>query len=186
MNIGDLVSVRIPRILVLNRVEGLKNEKLITLHEASMRQNPCNKLYANSISHARKAAHQDNVVVSLKENHALPIAMEGGHAKTKQNLLLLEALQATAQMEKGKMKQRILQKAHQITAQIEKGGHVKVKQSILLLETAQMEIIVHAKRAASRRCAWVCDERKNMQHSCMDGGHEKMKQNLLLLLGCLN
>ena len=54
-----------------------------------------------TISHARKAAYQDNVVMSLKENHALPIATEGGHAKLKQSILLLEASQATAHMEKG-------------------------------------------------------------------------------------
>ena len=56
-----------------------------------------------TIAHARKAAHQDDVVVSLKENHALPIAMEGGHAKMKQSILHLEAPQATEHMEKGKM-----------------------------------------------------------------------------------
>ena len=34
-----------------------------------------------TIAHARKAAHQGDVVVSLKVNHApLAIAMEGGHA----------------------------------------------------------------------------------------------------------
>ena len=54
--------------------------------------------------------------------------MEEGHAKVKQSILLLDAPQATAHMEKG--------------------GHVKVKQTILLLETAQMENIVRAKRAA--------------------------------------
>ena len=44
-----------------------------------------------TIAHARKAAHQGDVVVSLKVNHALAIAMEGGHAKMKQSILLLEA-----------------------------------------------------------------------------------------------
>ena len=40
-----------------------------------------------TIALARKAAHQDNVDVSLKENYALPIAMEGGHAKSEPIIL---------------------------------------------------------------------------------------------------
>ena len=53
-------------------------------------------------------------------------AMEGGHAKMKQSILLLEAHQATAQIEKEKMKQSfLLLEAQQATAQIENIVHAK-------------------------------------------------------------
>ena len=51
-----------------------------------------------TIAHVRKAAHRGDVVVSLKLNHALAIAMEGGHAKMKWSILLLDAHPATAQL----------------------------------------------------------------------------------------
>ena len=121
-----------------------------------------------TIPHARKAAYQDDVVVSLK---ALPIAMEGGHAKMKRSILLLEAPQATAHMER-KMKQSILLlKAHQTTAQMEKGGHVKVKQSILLLETAYCSC---KKGCSPRRCGYVM-KGKTCSSLC-HGGREGMQK----------
>ena len=65
-----------------------------------------------TIAHVRKAAHHGDVVVSLKVNHALAIAMEGGHAKMKWSILLLDAHPATAQL-KEKMKQSLfLLEAH--------------------------------------------------------------------------
>ena len=65
-----------------------------------------------TIAHVRKAARRGKVVVSLKVIHALAIAMEGGHAKMKWSILLLDAHPATAQL-KEKMKQSLfLLEAH--------------------------------------------------------------------------
>ena len=98
-----------------------------------------------TIAHVRKAAHRGDVVVSLKVNHALAIAMEGGHAKMKWSILLLDAHPATAQL-KEKIKQSlILLEAHRATAQ------KKMKQNLLHVLwrlTVQIENIVHAKRTA--------------------------------------
>jgi len=106
----------------------------------------------------------------------------------KQSILFLEAHQATAQMEKEKMKQSLLLlEAHQATAQMEKE---KMKQSLLLLEahqaTVQIESIVHAKRAAHPGIVVVSWKGKNAAVFAMEGNHAKMKQNVLLLFGCLN
>ena len=73
-------------------VKGWKDEKLISLREASKKQNPViNSM--ETIAHVRKAAHRGDVVVSLKVNHALAIAMEVGHAKMKWSILLLTLIQ---------------------------------------------------------------------------------------------
>ena len=98
-----------------------------------------------TIAHVRKAAHRGDVVVSLKVNHALAIAMEGGHAKMKWSILLLDAHPATAQL-KEKMKQSVfLLEVHRATAQ------KKMKQNLLHVLwrlTVQIESIAHAKRTA--------------------------------------
>ena len=59
---------------------------------------------------------------------------------------------------------------------------------LLLLEAhqaaAQIENIVNS-CCSSRHCG-CCDERKNAAVFVLEGNHAKMKQNVLLLLGCLN
>ena len=98
-----------------------------------------------TIAHVRKAAHHGDVVVSLKVNHALAIAMEGGHAKMKWSILLLDAHPATAQL-KEKMKQSLfLLEAHRAKAQ------KKMKQNLLHVLwriTVQIKNVAHAKRTA--------------------------------------
>ena len=108
------------------KVEGLKDEKLITLCEASNRQNPCNKFYGDNCSCQKGCSSRRCGCVIKGKPCSIAIAMEGGHAKMKQSILLLEAHQATAQMEKEKMKQSILLLgAHQATVQIENIVHAK-------------------------------------------------------------
>ena len=111
-----------------------------------------------AIAHVRKAAHRRDVVVALKVNHALTIAIEGGHVKMKWSILLLDAHPATAQL-KEKMKQSLfLLEAHEATAQ--KKDEAELITYTLEAHSTNQEYCSCKKDCSSSHCGCVLKRKK--------------------------